>query len=204
MTDPIAALWDGALTLTRWLDRSNGESREEGTYRILKLAEEYGEVVEASTLHLAGEPERLISEVCDVIITAAVAALTIARDLEACRRTHSGVLAARDPGGDLQEWEAIETLSRRSGVTTAKLLSELGIAIGWAAQVRIGQVGRNPRKGVTHNPADVTATLCNIIVTGQTLLVSVLGDGAAARDTLAAKTAAILTRITTQTGDDRG
>lgn len=48
-------------------------------------------------------------------------------------------------------------------------------------------LGQNPRKGITHDTADLAGELCDVIVTAGVALTTLLGDANAARGFLAAK-----------------
>lgn len=61
---------------------------------------------------------------------------------------------------------------------------------GEVAQAWIGVTGQNPRKGVTHQRADVADELCDVIVTAAVALTSVAGDPAAHLNAKLAKIAA--------------
>ncbi|MFF3324930.1 MazG-like family protein [Streptomyces sp. NPDC002889] len=77
--------WKTITGLVGWLDRENGRDRQEITLRLLKLTEEAGEVAQAwigavgqnprkGTTH---SPDDVAAELCDVIVTAAVALVSI-------------------------------------------------------------------------------------------------------------------------------
>ncbi|MEU6543931.1 MazG-like family protein [Streptomyces sp. NPDC046859] len=76
--------WKTIKGLITWLDTNNGRSDDEVGLRILKLTEETGEVAQAwigfrgqnprkRTTHTRPLPADVADELCDVIITAAVA-----------------------------------------------------------------------------------------------------------------------------------
>ncbi|MCG0061688.1 MazG-like family protein [Streptomyces tricolor] len=79
------AQWTTIRHLTDWLDQQNGRSQEEIGLRILKLAEEQGEVAQAWIGYTGQNPRKGVThtrddvadELCDVIVTAAVALTTI-------------------------------------------------------------------------------------------------------------------------------
>lgn len=79
--DEPAGLKLTAQRVTQWLDLHNGSSDEERGLRILKLAEEAGEVAQAWIGATGQNPrkgrthevEDVVVELCDVIVTAAVA-----------------------------------------------------------------------------------------------------------------------------------
>ena len=73
--------WTTIRNLTTWLDTSNGRSDTEIGLRILKLTEEVGEVAQAWIGVQGQNPRKGVThthpdvqdELCDVIVTAAVA-----------------------------------------------------------------------------------------------------------------------------------
>ncbi|MEU0783480.1 MazG-like family protein [Streptomyces sp. NPDC006173] len=80
--------WATIRGLVAWLDSENGRSQEEITLRILKLSEEAGEVAQA-WIGVAGQNPRkgvshtredVADELCDVIVTAAVALTSVLAD----------------------------------------------------------------------------------------------------------------------------
>ena len=75
------AQWSTIRNLVAWLDEANGRTDDEITLRILKLAEEVGEVAQAWIGVTGQNPRKGVThthpqvqdELCDVIVTAAVA-----------------------------------------------------------------------------------------------------------------------------------
>jgi len=55
---------------------------------------------------------------------------------------------------------------------TAKLMEECGEVM----EAVIGYTGDNPRKGVNHSLSDVTAELCDVVLTALCALHSIIGD----------------------------
>jgi hypothetical protein len=55
-------------------------------------------------------------------------------------------------------------------------IMKVGEEFGEAVAAYIGMTGQNPRKGVTHTVDDLTAELCDVIVTAMVALASVAGD----------------------------
>jgi NTP pyrophosphatase (non-canonical NTP hydrolase) len=72
--------------LVGWLDRQNGRSQHEISMRLLKLVEESGEVAQAYIGSVGQNPRKGVThtsadvadELCDVIITAMVALVSVA------------------------------------------------------------------------------------------------------------------------------
>ncbi|GGV46074.1 MazG-like family protein [Streptomyces spectabilis] len=77
--------WTTIKRLVAWLDSENGRSQEEIGLRVLKLTEETGEVAQAWIGVQGQNPRKGIThtitdvqdELCDVIVTAAVALASI-------------------------------------------------------------------------------------------------------------------------------
>lgn len=77
--------WSAIQGLVAWLDRENGRSPDEISLRILKLTEEAGEVAQAWIGVQGQNPRKGVThtmpqvqdELCDVIVTAAVALASI-------------------------------------------------------------------------------------------------------------------------------
>ncbi|MBC3839456.1 hypothetical protein GXW82_02240 [Streptacidiphilus sp. 4-A2] len=73
--------WPTITALTAWLDGSNGGSEHETAMRLMKLAEETGEVMQAYIGMTGQNPRKGVThtatdvadELCDVIVTAMVA-----------------------------------------------------------------------------------------------------------------------------------
>lgn len=92
-------MWDDIPTLVAWLNSHNELTDHEITLRILKLSEEVGEVAEARINQLAQNPRKgkwateddVAAELCDVIVTAAVALMSLYGDATVAR----GALAAK-------------------------------------------------------------------------------------------------------------
>lgn len=191
MSNDERSLWDDIPKVVDTLDRSDGASPDETTRRILRITEKYHDALtESRVLNI---PNQLADKICDVIVAAAVAAYSVARDLDACRRAHATNLADAVPGVVwFSEWEVAEIGSNRPTAILSNLLLELGLRIDNAARCRIGQGGQTPRKGTTHDTDEVVAALTTVIVVAQSLLVKAAGSGVAARDHLAAKTTEIL------------
>lgn len=74
-------------------------------------------------------------------------------------------------------------------------IMKIGEEFGEAVEARIGQIGQNPRKGVTHTEADVIAELCDVIVTAMVAINTLTGDPVVSRGHLAAKFAKLLARV---------
>lgn len=73
--------WQAIADLVTWLDKANGTGPEETALRLLKLVEEAGEVAQAYIGTVGQNPRKGVThtaddvadELCDVILTAAVA-----------------------------------------------------------------------------------------------------------------------------------
>jgi NTP pyrophosphatase (non-canonical NTP hydrolase) len=78
--------WVPIFRLVGWLDRQNGRSQHEISMRLLKLVEESGEVAQAYIGSVGQNPRKGVThtradvadELCDVIITAMVAIVSVA------------------------------------------------------------------------------------------------------------------------------
>ncbi|MEV6547948.1 MazG-like family protein [Streptomyces sp. NPDC051597] len=96
--------WSTIRALVAWLDAENGRSEHEITLRLLKLAEEVGEVTQArigmtgqnprkGVTHTAGD---VADELVDVMVTAAVALVSLdVDDPAALVAAKLGKIAAR-------------------------------------------------------------------------------------------------------------
>lgn len=77
--------WSTVHKTVGWLDRKNGRSSDEITMRLLKILEEAGEVARAHAGTKGQNPRKgythtlqdVADELCDVIVTAAVALVSI-------------------------------------------------------------------------------------------------------------------------------
>ncbi|MFD6113640.1 MazG-like family protein [Streptomyces yangpuensis] len=77
--------WTTIRSLVAWLDSENGRSQHEISMRLLKLVEEAGEVAQAYIGTQGQNPRKghshttddVAAELCDVIVTAAVALASI-------------------------------------------------------------------------------------------------------------------------------
>jgi NTP pyrophosphatase (non-canonical NTP hydrolase) len=73
--------WATIRRLVEWLDAANGDGEQETAMRLMKLAEESGEVMQAYIGATGQNPRKgrthtsadVADELCDVILTAAVA-----------------------------------------------------------------------------------------------------------------------------------
>lgn len=73
--------WETIRRLVDWLDAANGTGEQETAMRLMKLAEESGEVMQAYIGAVGQNPRKghthspsdVAGELCDVILTAAVA-----------------------------------------------------------------------------------------------------------------------------------
>ena len=153
--------WATIRRLVDWVDRANGRSPHEVSMRILKITEEKGEVADAY-LGMTGQNEDatynlddVTDELCDVMLSAAVALVTVAGD------TAEDLLAV--------QWEDI----RRDSRGFVRCFLEITKHTGRAASAYIGMTGQNPRKGVTHTRAEVADRLCDVFVAAAVALASV-------------------------------
>lgn len=91
-------VWTDVESLTQWLNGSNELSEHEVTLRIMKIGEEFGEVVSARIGMIGQNPRKgvyatrddVVKELCDVIVTAMVAMNSLTGDATVSR----GMLAA--------------------------------------------------------------------------------------------------------------
>ncbi|QCX81196.1 hypothetical protein C9F11_38065 [Streptomyces sp. YIM 121038] len=95
--------WSTIKRLVDWLDSTNGRSREEIGLRILKLTEEVGEAGQAWIGVQGQNPRKGVThtiadvqdELCDVIVTAAVALASISGEPEDVLAEKLAKIAAR-------------------------------------------------------------------------------------------------------------
>jgi NTP pyrophosphatase (non-canonical NTP hydrolase) len=80
-----------------------------------------------------------------------------------------------DTVGQLVEWlDRSSTLPPETA--TLLRLMKLSEEVGEVTQAVIGVMGQNPRKGVTHTWDDVTAELCDVMVTAMVALSTITPD----------------------------
>lgn len=103
--------WAPIFRLVGWLDRQNGRSQHEISLRLLKLVEESGEVAQAYIGSVGQNPRKGVThtsadvadELCDVIITAMVALVSVADgnpdDILAAKLAKVAERAADSEGG---------------------------------------------------------------------------------------------------------
>lgn len=95
--------WSTIYRLVSWLDQQNGRSQEEVGLRILKLAEEQGEVAQAWIGYTGQNPrkgtthtlDQVAEELVDVIVTAAVALTSISDKPDVFLNTKLEKIASR-------------------------------------------------------------------------------------------------------------
>ncbi|MFE4872479.1 MazG-like family protein [Streptomyces sp. NPDC056682] len=84
-------LWSHVRTVTAWLDATNGDGPHEIAMRLLKVTEEAGEAAQAY-IGMQGQnprkgvtatPQDVATELCDVILSAAVALASLTDDPQA-------------------------------------------------------------------------------------------------------------------------
>lgn len=138
--------WDQIGDIERWIgQQSPVDAQTALTMRVMKIGEEYGEACEAL---LAPGPQykpELIKELCDVILTAAVALYTA------------------DDGARKQLLEALAWTNDYREEPTSALVLKIGQDYGAACQALIGVRAYNPRKGASHTMEDLVACLCGVI-----------------------------------------
>jgi NTP pyrophosphatase (non-canonical NTP hydrolase) len=88
-TPATATLWPSIRSLVAWLDAANGRNEQENALRLLKLAEEVGEVSQAyinyqgqnpRKAHTPGSREDVADELVDVVVTALTALYSFTDD----------------------------------------------------------------------------------------------------------------------------
>jgi NTP pyrophosphatase (non-canonical NTP hydrolase) len=95
--------WSTVRNLVAWIDRENGRDPHEITMRILKISEEAGEVATAYIGMTGQNPRKGVThsradveaELCDVILTAAVALASITDQSAAVLDGHLAKVAGR-------------------------------------------------------------------------------------------------------------
>ncbi|RSS37960.1 hypothetical protein EF902_31560 [Streptomyces sp. WAC05858] len=96
-------MWAAARQSAAWLDAANGRGEHETAMRLMKLVEETGEVMQAY-IGMVGQnprkgithkPEDVAAEVCDVILSAAVALHRFVDDPEQAMAEHAARVVAR-------------------------------------------------------------------------------------------------------------
>ncbi|UXX93984.1 hypothetical protein N7U49_21490 [Streptomyces sp. AD2-2] len=160
-TDETA--WDRITDIARWLDEQSpvADSMEALKMRVLKIGEEYGEACEALLTPGPLNTPGLVTELCDVILTASVALFTADR---ASEQLFSDALVW--PAGFSEE-------------PVSKLILAIGQEYGRACQALIGVTAYNPRKGASHTMADLVTNLGDLIRAAVVALDDVDQDAAA-------------------------
>ncbi|MEU5660133.1 MazG-like family protein [Streptomyces sp. NPDC047737] len=74
----------------------------------------------------------------------------------------------------LVDW--IDRANGRTPHEVAMRILKVTEEAGEVASAYIGMTGQNPRKGVTHTPADVADELCDVILAAAVALASVVDD----------------------------
>jgi len=191
MTDLISPnQWATIHHLVDWIDRNNGRSPHEVSLRILKITEEKGEVADAylgATEKNEGHPhglDNVADELCDVMLSAAVALVSVVDD-----RAEKLLTA---------QWETV----RQDVRPFARCFLKIAKCTGRAASAYIGMTGQNPRKGVTHTAENVADELCDVILAAALALVSVTGGEA--EQVLSAKLAKVAERAAKVEARDAG
>ncbi|MFI6530822.1 MazG-like family protein [Nonomuraea sp. NPDC050547] len=105
MTRRQITLPQHVAALLSWLNTANPPTEHEIAMRIMKIGEEFGEVV-AAYIGVTGQnprkgvsatPAELTGELCDVIIAAMAALATVAGDVGQAERLLNEHLSARHP-----------------------------------------------------------------------------------------------------------
>ncbi|WP_328749331.1 MULTISPECIES: hypothetical protein [unclassified Streptomyces] len=139
-------IWEQLGDIKRWIDQQSPVDEATAlTMRVMKIGEEYGEACEALLAPGPQNKPELVKELCDVILTAAVALYT---------------------ADDKARKQLLAALSRFDGfseVPISKLMLKIGQDFGAACQALIGVRAYNPRKGASHTLEDLVACLCDVI-----------------------------------------
>lgn len=101
--NPTDPLWAAARYSDAWLDDANGTGDHETAMRLMKLVEEAGEVMEAYIGMVGQNPRKGVThtrgdvadELCDVILTAAVALHRFSDDPERRMAEHAARVVER-------------------------------------------------------------------------------------------------------------
>jgi hypothetical protein len=101
MDTPAPEFWTHVARVVAWLDET--QPGPQLHYRIEKMAQESGEVLEAFHGMLGANPRKgvcktwadVTDETCDVLVTAAVALATLTNDVDEARRYLQGYLKRR-------------------------------------------------------------------------------------------------------------
>jgi hypothetical protein len=96
-------VWDHVARVVAWLDAVNGGGRHETAMRLMKIAEEAGEVVSAyigltgnnSRKAVTATTDELSGELCDVVVAALVALATVTGGTPQAESRLAGHVAAR-------------------------------------------------------------------------------------------------------------
>jgi hypothetical protein len=126
----------------RWLNTTNGTGQQELILRILKVAEEVGEVCETVDIHGTRRVDT-VRELVDVIVTAMTAQASIGHTPEGLNNL--GLTVWCQPA-------LLPHAALRLTVETGRLAAAV---IGWT--------GQNPRKGRTHITRDIADRLSSVV-----------------------------------------
>lgn len=146
--------WDQIGDIVRWIDQQSPvDDATALNMRVMKIGEEYGEACEALLAPGGSEykPE-LVKELCDVILTAAVALYTA------------------DGGAQKQLHEALVWTDGFREEPVSKLMLKVGQDFGAACQAVIGVRAYNPRKGASHTMGDLVSCLGAVIRSAMAVL----------------------------------
>lgn len=96
-----------------------------------------------------------------------------------------------------EQWAAVRNLTDWLDARNGRSDNEIAMRImkvteeaGEVAAAYIGVHGQNPRKGVTHDVADVQGELCDVILAAAVALATLVGNPAGVLDAKLAKVAA--------------
>lgn len=145
--------WNQIGDIKRWIDQQSPvDDATALTMRVMKIGEEYGEACEALLAPGPEDKPELVKELCDVILTAAVA------------------LHTADEGARKQLLEALAWTSGFREEPVSKLMLKIGQDVGAACQAVIGVRAYNPRKGASHTMDDLVSCLGDVIRSSMAVL----------------------------------
>lgn len=113
---------------------------------------------------------------------------------DAARPAPSPLTALSRQVADLSRWIDEGNRDRDPEAATWARLAKITEEAGEVVAAQIGATGQNPRKGVTHSPADVEEELLDVALTALAALEHVRGHDERSLDLLADKLARTLDR----------